>query len=46
MAEKPYADYDVSLELHTLLRFNVLVFEAGAATEGYDFVWALHMGMS
>ena len=34
---------DVSLEGQTLLRFNELVFEAGAATEGYDFVWALHI---
>ena len=42
MAEEPDADDDVSFEGKAFLRFNELVFEASAAAEGYDFVWALH----
>ena len=42
VAEEPDADDDVSFEGKAFLRFNELVFEAGAAAEGDDFVWALH----
>ena len=42
VAEEPDADDDVSFEGKAFLRFNELVFEASAAAEGYDFVWALH----
>ena len=42
VAEEADADDDVSFEGKAFLRFYELVFEAGAAAEGDDFVWDLH----
>lgn len=42
MAEQNDANYDVARKGQTLLRFQVLFLEAGAAAEDYDFALVDH----
>ena len=42
VAEEPDTDDDVAFKGETLLRFKELIFEAGAAAQGYDFIFADH----
>ena len=45
VAEEAHADDDVAREGQALLRFHELILEAGAAAEGYDGVFAVHIAL-
>ena len=43
VAEKAHGDNDIAFKSKALLGFQELLLEAGAAAQGYDFVFSDHM---